>query len=148
MTYAALIREAATMPLMVTGGFRSRDAMVDALASGDTDVIGLGRPLCVDPAFVQRLFERTTERAEDPGADLAYGAGKLGPRSSVSALRFLNIFSQMGWYYVQLMRMGRGLEPDWKMPLWKGLLGHVKAELAAARRIRPFQKKAQTLDAE
>ena len=148
MTYAALIREAATMPLMVTGGFRSRDAMVDALASGDTDVIGLGRPLCVDPAFVQRLFERTTERAEDPGADLAYGAGKLGPRSSISALRFLNIFSQMGWYYVQLMRMGRGLEPDWKMPLWKGLLGHVKAELAAARRIRPFQKKAQTLDAE
>ena len=148
MEYAALIRKAATMPLMVTGGFRSGEAMVEALASGDTDVIGLGRPLCVDPAFVQRLFEQTTERAEDPGADLAYGEGKLGPRSSISALRFINIFSQMGWYYMQLMRMGRGAEPDWKMPLWKGLFGHVRAELSAARRIRGFQKKAKTLDAE
>lgn len=146
MEYAALIREAAAMPLMVTGGFRSRDAMVEALESGDTDVIGLGRPLCVDPYFVARLLEQTTDRAEDPGADLAYGAGVWGPRSSVSMLRFLNIFSQMGWYYVQLMRLGRGLEPDWKMPLWKGLFGHMKAELTAARRIRPFQKRAKTLD--
>lgn len=148
LEYAALIREAARMPLMVTGGFRSRGAMVEALESGDTDVIGLGRPLCVDPAFVQRLFEQTAERAAEPGAGLAYGRGRLGPRSSISALRFLNIFSQMGWYYVQLMRMGRGLEPDWNMPLWRGLLGHVKAELTAARRIRAFQKKAETLDAE
>lgn len=148
LEYASLIREAARMPLMVTGGFRSRGAMVEALESGDTDMIGLGRPLCVDPAFVRRLFEQTAEHAEDPGADLAYGRGRLGPRSSIAALRFLNIFSQMGWYYVQLMRMGRGLEPDWKMPLWRGLFGHVKAELAAARRIRAFQKKAKTLDAE
>lgn len=147
LEYAALMRAAARMPLMVTGGFRSRDAMVEALASGDTDVVGLGRPLCVDPAFVRRLFEGTTERAEDPGAKLAYGTGKLGPRSSVSALRFVNIFSQMGWYYVQLIRMGRGLEPDWNMRLGRGLFGHVKSELGSARRIRAFQKRADTLEA-
>lgn len=148
LEYAALIRKAATMPLMVTGGFRSRDAMVEALDSGDTDVIGLGRPLCVDPNFVARLFENTTAQAVDPGADLAYGQGMFGPRSSVSALRFVNIFSQMGWYYMQLMRMGRGLEPDWNMALRQGLFGHVRSELSAARRIRSFQKQADTLDAE
>lgn len=148
LEYATLIREAAAMPLMVTGGFRSRDAMEAALASGDTDVIGLGRPLCVDPFFVARLFEGTTDRAEDPGAALAYGGGAFGPRSSIETLRFLNIFSQMGWYYVQLMRMGRGVEPDWRMPLWKGLLGHVRAELRQARAIRGFQKEARGLDAE
>ncbi|MES1938779.1 oxidoreductase FAD/FMN-binding protein [Salinisphaera sp. T5B8] len=148
LEYAALIRKVARMPLMVTGGFRSRDAMVEALDSGDTDLIGLGRPLCVDPNFVARLFDGTTRQAEDPGAELAYGRGLFGPRSSVSALRFLNIFSQMGWYYMQLMRLGRGLEPDWRMSLRKGLFGHVRSELGAARRIRPFQKQADTLDAE
>lgn len=145
LEYAALIKLEAQMPLMVTGGFRSRAAMVEALESGDTDIIGLGRPLCVDPGFVARLFEATTERAEDPGAGLAYGQGLFGPRSSVNALRFVNIFSQMGWYYVQLMRMGRGREPDWQMPLWRGLVGHVTAELKAARAIRAFQKKARPL---
>ncbi|WP_293625520.1 NADH:flavin oxidoreductase/NADH oxidase family protein [Salinisphaera sp.] len=148
LEYAALIREVATMPLMVTGGFRSRDAMLEALDSGDTDIIGLGRPLCVDPNFVARLFDGTTVEATDPGADLAYGQGIFGPRSSMSALRFLNIFSQMGWYYMQLMRLGRGLEPDWRMPLARGLFGHIRSELAAARRIRAFQKQAKTLDAE
>jgi len=145
LEYAGLIRKEARMPLMVTGGFRSRGAMTAALDSGDTDVIGLGRPLCVDPNFAARLFEGTADEAEDPGAALAYGKGLFGPRSSVAALRFINIFSQMGWYYMQLMRIGRGREPDWKMPLWRGLFGHVRAELGAARRIRPFQKQAAML---
>lgn len=145
LEYAALIRREARMPLMVTGGFRSRAAMAEALASGDVDVIGLGRPLCVDPNFVARLFEGTAEAAEDPGAGLAYGRGLLGPRSSVTALRFVNIFSQMGWYYVQLFRLGRGAEPDWRMPLWRGLFGHVAAELRTARAIRAFQKEARQI---
>jgi len=145
LEYAALVRAEAEMPIMVTGGFRSRGAMAAALASGDTDIVGLGRPLCVDPGFVARLFEATTARADDPGAGLAYGRGLFGLRSPVSALRFINIFSQMGWYYVQLMRLGRGREPDWHMPLWRGLFGHVKAELKAARAIRPFQKQARPL---
>lgn len=141
LEYAALIKREARMPVMVTGGFRSRAAMVEAIESGDADVVGLGRPLCVDPFFVARLFEGTADAAEDPGATLAYGRGLWGPRSRVNALRFLNIFSQMGWYYVQLMRLGRGLEPDWRMRLWRGLVGHVRAELRAARRIRGFQKR-------
>ena len=133
------------MPVMVTGGFRSRDAMAAAIDEDGVDVIGLGRPLCVDPFFVARLFEGTTEAAADPGAELAYGRGVLGPRSGITALRFINIFSQMGWYYVQLFRLGRGAEPHWRLPLWRGLLGHVAAELRSARVIRAFQKQAAQL---
>lgn len=146
LEYAERIRAAVDIPLMVTGGFRSRDAMKQAVDEGATDLIGLGRPLCVDPDFVARLFEGTTDRAEDPGAGLAYGRGWRGPRSRIKSARFLNIFSQMGWYYVQLMRLGAGREPDWKMPLWRGLLGHIRAEIGAAIRIRGFQKKADRLD--
>ncbi|ROO26647.1 NADH:flavin oxidoreductase [Salinisphaera orenii MK-B5] len=145
LEYAARVRRAARMPVMVTGGFRSRDAMAAAIDEDGVDVIGLGRPLCVDPFFVARLFEGTTEAAADPGAELAYGRGVLGPRSGITALRFINIFSQMGWYYVQLFRLGRGAEPHWRLPLWRGLLGHVAAELRSARVIRAFQKQAAQL---
>lgn len=140
LEYATLIRTEARMPLMVTGGFRSRGAMAAALLSNDTDIVGIGRPLCVDPGLVARLFEATTDRAEEPGAKLAYGPAMFGPRSRIGTLRFLNIVSQMGWYYMQLMRAGRGLEPDWRLPLWRGLLGHIRAEISAARAIRAFQK--------
>lgn len=146
LEYAELIRAAVDIPLMVTGGFRSRAAMNSALAEGGTDLIGLGRPLCVDPDFAARLLEGTTDQAEDPGAGLAYGPGWRGPKSGIKTARFLNIFSQMGWYYVQLMRLGDGREPDWRMPLWRGLVGHVRAEIRGAIRIRSFQKQAERLD--
>ena len=45
LDYAAAIRRVATMPMMVTGGFRTRAGMEAALATGDTDMIGLGRPV-------------------------------------------------------------------------------------------------------
>eukprot|EP01030_Chromulinospumella_sphaerica_P008584 gene8584-8396_t len=41
LNYAKAIREVATMPLMVTGGFRSREAMEEAMNDGVCDVIGL-----------------------------------------------------------------------------------------------------------
>jgi len=50
LPYASAIRKVVAMPLMVTGGFRSRQAMEAALEGGDTDVIGIARPFCTDPA--------------------------------------------------------------------------------------------------
>ena len=56
LEYARDIRAVTTMPLMVTGGFRSVEGMNAALASGQTDMIGVGRPLCVDPShFCQNV---------------------------------------------------------------------------------------------
>src|SRR5512139_2669403 len=60
LEYAPAIRRVARMPLMVTGGFRSRGGMSAALGesagTGDCDVVGLGRPLLTDPAFPRRLL--------------------------------------------------------------------------------------------
>ena len=44
------------IPLMVTGGFRSRSAMRQALESGAVDLIGLGRSLCYFPDGAKRLL--------------------------------------------------------------------------------------------
>ena len=59
--YAAAIAKVAKMPLMVTGGFRSRAGMEEALAAGAAQVIGIGRPLCGDPLAVKRLLNGETQ---------------------------------------------------------------------------------------
>ena len=47
IAFAGELRAVARMPVMVTGGFRSKDAMVSALEKQELDVVGLGRPMAV-----------------------------------------------------------------------------------------------------
>ncbi len=45
--FALAMQEKVSIPLMVTGGFRQRRVMEQALETGSADLIGLGRPMCV-----------------------------------------------------------------------------------------------------
>mgnify|MGYP000042830052 FL=1 len=54
--FAKAMKDELSIPLMVTGGFRSASAMEQTLKSGAADVIGLGRPLCVMPDGPKRLL--------------------------------------------------------------------------------------------
>lgn len=140
LEYAKAVREVTEIPLMVTGGFRSRRVMEDALASGDADVIGLGRPLITDPHFIKRLFEGTIEAAEPRERHLTLGRGLFGPQSRWFLLKVLNVFGMIGWYYMQILRLGDGRETDLNMSALRGLLGHFANEFRSARAIKPFQK--------
>lgn len=97
--YAEAIRKVARMPLMVTGGFRSRAAMEEALA-GACDVIGLGRPLVSDPGSPGKLLAGRI--AELPTRERA---AKRGGGAFASALRAL---SGISWYYIQIFRLADG----------------------------------------
>ncbi|TQS31951.1 hypothetical protein Golomagni_07751, partial [Golovinomyces magnicellulatus] len=44
------------VPLMVTGGFRSRKGMEAALKQGDCDIIGLGRPSVINAAWPKEVI--------------------------------------------------------------------------------------------
>ncbi len=48
LAFAELIRARVSVPLLVTGGFRSAKAMNQALHSGVLQLVGLGRPFCVE----------------------------------------------------------------------------------------------------
>ena len=61
---------------------------------GAADVIGLGRPLCLEPDLPARLIAGETDRAIDTEKDVT-------PRGAV-----------MAWYYEQIFRMSEGLAPD------------------------------------
>jgi hypothetical protein len=83
---------------MVTGGFRTAAAMSAAIESGAVDLIGLGRPLAVDPDFPRLLL-----------AGKSSAVAGMEPRSI--GVRKLDAMAEVVWYTTQLWRMGRGLEP-------------------------------------
>ncbi|MEZ5568085.1 MAG: NADH:flavin oxidoreductase/NADH oxidase family protein [Halioglobus sp.] len=109
--FALAMQEKVSIPLMVTGGFRSRGAMQQALASGGADLIGLGRPLCVMTDAPARLLEGLTAlpRYEE---SLAMYPPWLSFLNRSTSLRTLGSFGIQYWYYAQLDLLGHTGEAD------------------------------------
>lgn len=79
LEYAKKARSEVDIPMMVTGGFRARSIMEDALATGALDVVGMARPFTNDPSVARDLLDGRTERAADP--PVMPGLGRLGGTS-------------------------------------------------------------------
>ena len=103
--FAKAMQDAVSVPLMVTGGFRTRAAMEQALAIGAADVIGLGRPLCVQTDGPKQLLEGVEElpRYEDR-VDLL--PGWLGFLKRIQAVKAVSGFAGIYWFYQQLWLLG------------------------------------------
>lgn len=98
LSYAERVRaELPALPLMLTGGFRTLDGMVDALESGAVDLVGLGRPLTVQPGFPADLLAGRTDESV------------VSPRRS--GIKLLDSVTELTYYTVQMWRMAGGKEP-------------------------------------
>lgn len=134
--YAAAIRKIAKMPIMQTGGFRTRAAMNEALDLGHCDVVGLGRPLCTHPSIANGLLDASIDEAPSFEHTLNMGSGNLSAASENYLIKVAHVFGQQGWYYKQIARMGDGLEPDTKMGVGRALGWYLKDEYSTAARMR------------
>jgi hypothetical protein len=124
------------MPLMVTGGFRTRAGMEAALNAGDCDMIGIGRPLCWQPDFPRRLLDRSTDGVERVEDRLNLRAsGWLSPASPVVPIKMLNAFGAMSWYYCQVFRLADGRPADAGRGILSTLREYLADEHATARRM-------------
>ncbi|KAM0228311.1 hypothetical protein ACHAPO_010855 [Fusarium lateritium] len=56
------------LPLLVTGGFRSRTVIEDALASGSLDIVGLARPAMLDPSVPTNTLLNMNKKGEEARA--------------------------------------------------------------------------------
>jgi hypothetical protein len=131
--FAKAMQNEVAVPLMVTGGFRSRAAMVQALEIGAADVIGLGRPMCLITDAPRQLLEgrETLPRFED-GLDLI--PDWLSFLKRLQMLKAVNGFAGMAWFYQQLWLLGHtGHTDDSVAPLkaFMALEKRNKAILAA-----------------
>ncbi|TDP96418.1 NADH:flavin oxidoreductase/NADH oxidase family protein [Labedaea rhizosphaerae] len=94
LDYAAKARQVSDVPLMVTGGFRTAGAMAEAVRDGALDVVGLGRPLVVDPDLSNQLLA---------GTDVP--ARRLCPKTGV---KLADSWLEIQWHTQQIHRIGAG----------------------------------------
>lgn len=122
LEYAKAVRDVAgNVPLAVTGGFRTREAMESALSSGDCDMIGLGRPAATTPAGAGSILDGADKL--DSHRRGVTGGAVLG---KVTNTRTLDGLIDLQWHTDQLHRIGAGKEPDLKRPSWKTTVAMVR----------------------
>lgn len=109
--FALAMQKTVSVPLMVTGGFRSRAAMEQALSEGGASLVGLGRPMCVQTDAPKRLLEGATElpHYED---ELALLPAWLHFLTRIGLVRTLATFAVQYWYYAQLDTLGHQGKAD------------------------------------
>ncbi|MEH6909380.1 MAG: NADH:flavin oxidoreductase/NADH oxidase family protein [Oceanicoccus sp.] len=132
LEYAGAIRAVTTMPLLVTGGFRSRSGMDAALVGNACDMIGIGRPLCADPDTSKKLLSGEIEQASAYEKTLRIGPGWLSPNSPFRLIAGLNGWGQQGWFCLQIIEMGEGREPLLDLGVFSALRKYQANEAATA----------------
>ncbi len=111
LSYAERIRTVTSVPILLTGGMRSRATMEAAISSGAVDVIGLARPMTHVPELPRQLLDGTLETA--PTVNIR------------SRIRLLDDALQVMWFQAQIHELGHGRDPDLQLgagtALWRGL---------------------------
>ena len=103
--FALAMQEKVSIPLMVTGGFRRRDVMEQAISAGGADLIGLGRPLCVMTDAPNKLLAGEVELPRFEST-LSMFPSWLDFLNRFKTLRTIASFGVQYWYYAQLDLLG------------------------------------------
>ena len=127
--FAKAMREELSIPIMVTGGLRRREVMNHVLETGGADMIGLGRPLCVDADGPNRLLngEEELARYED---SLSLLPGWLMWLTRFNAVRTINSFATQFWFYEQIANIGRTGSSDPKLTVFSATMAQQKVAKA------------------
>lgn len=114
--FARRVKRETRIPIMVTGGFRTREGCERALQEGVTDLIGMARPYLTDPAFAGRFLNGSTSlvHAADPGG-------------SLRALRDMAI---AGYWDKQVELLSKGRQPRLSLSPWASILHLTWRELS------------------
>ncbi|MGH8504838.1 MAG: NADH:flavin oxidoreductase/NADH oxidase family protein [Stenotrophobium sp.] len=142
LDYAVAIRKIAKMPLMVTGGFRTRAAMEAALSADECDVIGLGRPLCTHVDVPRQLLSGEMAVAPAFEKNLRLGPGKLfSGTSPIFLFKIVHVLGLQGWYYQQLAHLADGGREPLKRSVLSAFFAYLWDEYSTAFRMHRARRK-------
>lgn len=108
LEFAAKAKQLAKMPVMVTGGFRSANSIQKALESEAVDLVGLGKPFCVEPDLPKKLIDGSFKSVDWPVKSLKNQA--------------FNSLAQMGWAHAQIHRLAVGQSVNLKLGTIRNLI--------------------------
>lgn len=95
--FARRAKEATSIPIMLTGGFVTRDQAVAALEGGSADAVSLARAMVLNPSLPNAWLS-------DAGGDPAFPIFDAPPRGSVTA-----------WYSMRLTALGEDTESQFDL---------------------------------
>ena len=130
LAFAEKARQAVSVPLVVTGGFRSLEGMAAALTSGAVDLVGLARAVAIEPDVVNRLLAGQAPREQ------------VRPiKTGIPPIDRMGLM-EVSWYTGQLKRIGRGEAPrPNESALWV-FLKTVFKQMGWGRKKRPTRLRA------
>ena len=128
--FAVAMRKKVTVPLMVTGGFRQRAAMEQALESGAADLIGLGRPMCVMTDAPNQLIAGLEELPRYENS-LSLFPSWLAWLGNLKILKAVAGFAVQYWFYGQIDSIGRTGSADPKLTVFEA----TKKTMAAQKKL-------------
>lgn len=105
LDYAREVKARTHLPVLVSGGFRSSEAMEAVIEKGQADLVGLGRPFCHEPYLATQMLRAGSDLPFEPqiaGKHPLLSAGK-----QVFAIRRLLIRQQIDAYKRRMRRLGR-----------------------------------------
>lgn len=129
---AAALSEATEVPVMLTGGFRTRAGIDQALESGVAAMVGVGRPLAVRPELAGELLRGETDALERP-------APRVGGPGIVQ--RLTGAAANSGWHRLQMKRTAEGSPPDLKLGAWAAAANYIAADAVLAIRAKRSRMK-------
>ena len=127
LDYAKKARKVCSVPLIITGGFRSEQAMNDALLSGHLDMVGVARPFALVPDLPNQIQNGTYQTVQTEW--IKTGVKPLDNK--------IGSVLEMDWYMSQMALIGQGKSPNLKLSPWKVLFKTIwengKAGLSTGR---------------
>ncbi len=117
MEYVEKVRKRTSIPLMLTGGFRTVDLMNKALEEGHLDIIGLARPFSLYPEIANQILENKVNKIDVPTA-------KTGIQL-IDKLGFIDLV----WHEVQMNRIGDRKNPKKSLSAYTALSHFIKQNI-------------------
>lgn len=109
LSYAEKIRTRINTPVALTGGFRTAAGMAAAVEKNSIDMVGLARPMVIDPELPNRILD---------------GEDYVSPiRPIHTGIRIIDRVAllELTWYEQQIGYLGRGRLPRPKQGAWFSL---------------------------
>ncbi len=125
--FAKAMQDVVSVPLLVTGGFRRRDVMEQAIESGATDLVGLARPMCVDTDAPARLLAGA-EQLRRYENELSLLPGWLSFLQKIPLIKIVAVFSTMYWFYTQFHELAEKGQPKRDMSVFEATRRHMREE--------------------
>ena len=109
------------VPIQLSGGFRSRTGMADALASGECQLVGLGRSAILEPELPAKVL--LNPEYDDDGALAKSHIVRGQWLQKLVPIKVIGSGLGIQFFYYNMKRLGKGLssDPDASIPYILGV---------------------------